>query len=208
MLNLFKYLFQGNGNLFRKKDGIMANSFRFLILRKKTSYQFKDDMKSADDWTGDHNAKHNMEDSVYLFMNEVIIFQSDRVQTVANMPGVRHTDTIIPCKFYIKWDVDRRAFKGNVHGIIGAQDQDGQFIDNDSVESIVGKDGSPIDWARWIFFHSTRRNDPAPAEPLTRFAWSAGCCIGTPEKQDELYSVGQEKGIFKGQLIPCELKEV
>jgi hypothetical protein len=130
------------------------------------------------------------------------------MQTVANMPGARHTDTIVPGRFYIRWDIDSRLFKGKIHGIVGAIDQDGQAIDESSVEAVPGKDGAPADWARWIFAHSTRKNHPAADGEFTRFAWSAGCFITTPAKQDELFIFGTEAGFTKGDHIPIELVEV
>jgi len=89
----------------------MVGKLRFRIERKISSYSFKADMKSADSWDGDQNAQRNMKDIGILFdgEKEVMRFQ---VQTVANMPGARHTDTIYPGHFFIKWDVPRRSFKG------------------------------------------------------------------------------------------------
>jgi len=171
------------------------------------SYNFKKNMKSKDSWDGDHNAQYNMEDDVLLLKDGVEVF-SCKAQTVANMPGCRHTDTIMPGSGSIKWDVPRRAFKGHVHGFVGFYDQDGQLIDDNSVEPIEGKDGSPKDWARWIFCHSTAKNDPAPDGEVTRFAWSAGCTITTPEKQAELFEVGSSLGFKAGDIIPCKLIEV
>ena len=102
--------------------------YRFEVTRLKTSYNFKDDMSAPDSWEGDHNAKRNMEDYGALYRDDVLLWHAP-MQTVANMPGVRHSDTIIPGQFFIKWDVPRRAFKGHIHGIVGAIDQDGQQID-------------------------------------------------------------------------------
>jgi hypothetical protein len=180
---------------------------RFLIKRKLTSYLYKKDLSSPDSWEGDHNAQHNMEDTVILLNGKREIF-SFPAQTVANMPGCRHTDTIVPGDFFIKWDVPRRQFKGHVHGIVGAYDYDGQRIDEDSVEKVPTKHGAPVDWARWIFGHSTAKNDPAPEGEFTRHAWSAGCVITTPEKQAELYNIGTKLGFKRGALIPCTLIEV
>jgi len=185
----------------------MVGNYRFVIERKKTSYQFKKNMTSPDSWDGNHNAQHNMEDTVRLYdgYHEVFRFLA---QTVANMPGCRHTDTIVPGNFFVKWDVPRRAFKGHIHGFVGAYDQDGQKIDGDSVERVVGKNGAPTDLARWIFGHSTAKNDPAPLGEFTRYAWSAGCTITTWQKQGELFEIGTRVGFKAGDLIPCELIEV
>ena len=180
--------------------------YRFEVTRLKTIYNFKADMTALDSWDGDHNAKHNMEDYGALYRGDVLLWHAP-MQTVANMPGVRHSDTIIPGQFFIKWDVPRRAFKGHIHGIVGALDQDGQQIDESSVETVPGKNGAPADWARWIFGHSTKKNDPAPESELTRFAWSAGCFITTPEKQDELFAVGTREGFTPGLRILCILSE-
>lgn len=160
-----------------------------------------------DSWDGDTNAQNNMRDHVVLTLDGKPIWEA-WVQTVANMPGVRHSDTIVPGKFFVRWDVDRRSFKGHVHGIVGAVDQDGQVVDENSVETIPGKNGAPADWARWIFLHSTRKIDPAPAGELTRFAWSAGCFIGSPGAQDSLYEIGTDAGLVKDDHIEIELVEV
>ncbi len=180
----------------------------FLVERKKSSYRFKADMTAPDSWEGDHNAQHNMEDHLSLQYMGHPIWEAWG-QTVANMPGARHTDTIIPGDFHIKWDlIDRRAFKGPIHGIVGATDQDGQTISEESVETVPGKDGAPTDWARWIFGHSTRKNAPAPDGELTRHAWSAGCFIVSPGAQDDLFDLGSKAGLQSGDLIPCKLVEV
>jgi hypothetical protein len=165
-------------------------------------------MAAADSWEGDHNAQNNLKDYAYLFSPSGICLWAARMQTVANMPGARHTDTIAAGKFSIIWDVERRAFKGHIHGISGAVDQDGQTVNKDSVEIIPGKDGAPTDWARWIFGHSTRKNDPAPDGELTRFAWSAGCFITTPSSQDALWLAGTKAGFCKGDEIEIVLTEI
>lgn len=182
--------------------------YKFRIERHKRSYQFKADLTAPDSWDGDHNAQNNMIDQAKLFGPDGTVIWSASMQTVANMPGVRHSDTIRPGRFSVIWDVERRAFKGHIHGIFGAVDQDGQFIDSDSVERVPTKDGAPADWARWIFGHSTRKNDPAPDGELTRYAWSAGCCITTPEGQDALWTAGVTAGFEKGDQIDAELVEV
>jgi hypothetical protein len=181
--------------------------YLFKVARVMRSYQFKKDMSQADSWDKDFNAQNNMLDDVFLYKNNDVIFWA-KAQTVANMPGARHTDTIIPGTFYIKWDVPRRSFKGHIHGIVGAYDQDGQRINEDSIETIIGKNGAPVDWTRWIAFHSTLKNDPAPMGEVTRYAWSAGCFIVTPERQESLWVLGQKEGFKTGDLIPCELYEV
>jgi len=185
----------------------MVGNHHFRVERKLSSYNFKADMTSPDSWDGDHNAKNNMRDVAILFDGgkEVLRFP---VQTVANMPGARHSDTVTPGIFSVIWNVPRRAFKGVVHGIIGAYDQDGQMIDANSVETVPGKNGAPTDFARWIFGHSTRKNDPAPNGEFTRYAWSAGCFITSPVAQDELYDTGIDCGFVRGDKIPCVLVEV
>jgi hypothetical protein len=183
-------------------------SYRFVVQRDRKSYQFKVDMNSPDSWDGDHNAQNNMIDRGILLNPDGKAVWYGAMQTVANMPGARHSDTIVPGEFLIVWDVDRRAFKGHIHGISGAFDQDGQSINADSVETVPGKDGAPADWARWIFGHSTRKNDPAPDGELTRYAWSAGCFITTPFGQDDLFRAGSAAGFKSGDEISCSLMEV
>ncbi len=185
-----------------------AAGYKFVVQRDKRSYQFKADLNAPDLWDDDHNAKNNMIDRAFLFDPQGKTIWSALMQTVANMPGVRHTDTIVPGRFSVIWDVEPRAFKGHIHGIFGAVDQDGQFIDSDSVERVATKDGAPTDWARWIFGHSTRKNAPAADGDLTRYAWSAGCFITSPESQDALWAAGVAAGFVKNDQIDIELIEV
>ena len=184
----------------------MVENLRILVERKKTSYQFKADMNSPDSWDGDHNAQHNMEDHVQLLDGDNPIWEA-WAQTVANCPGVDHRNTIAPGSFAVKWNVQRNLFKGHIHGIILALTQGGQFVDSDSIAPIPGEEGTSTD-ARWIFAHSTRKLDPAPVGELTRYAWSAGCTIVSPEAQDDLYEVGVKAGLVDGDEIPGTLVEV
>lgn len=185
----------------------MVGKHHFRIERKLSSYRFKDDMNSPDSWDGDHNAKHNCEDVAILYDGDHEVMRIP-VQTVANIPGGRHTDTIAPGRFAIKWDVPRRSFKGRVHGIVGAVDQDGQTVDEDSVQRVPGKNGAPVDFARWIAFHTDEKADPAPENTFTRYLWSAGCFITKKQFQQALWFYGVGAGFKTGDKIPCLLVEI
>ena len=178
----------------------------FVLYRKKISYKFKKDMKAPDSWDVGRNDQNNMLDTLILKDLHGIRWQT-LVQSVANIPGGRHTDTVMPGKGGIKWDVDPRSYQCKVHGIVDMLDMDGQRIDMNSVEPVVGRNGAPIDLARWLV-HDLQKVLPAPPMTLTRVAWSAGCFIGAPISMSNLYLVGTSLGIKKGEVIPLTVIEI
>ena len=106
----------------------------------------------------------------------------------------------------IEWDVEPRQHRGHVHGITLALDIEGQFIDGRSIEAIPGKDGQPIDLARWLV-HDTQKLNTGPAGEC-RAAWSAGCFITGPVQSNSLFETGVTRGFVRGDQIPGVLVEV
>ena len=184
----------------------MVGNHHFKVRRKRTSYQYLQAPSKGDSWNGDQNCQHNREDSISLFDGDVLVWECPTYQTVANMPGSRHQDTVAPGSFAIQWDVDPRQHRGHVHGIINASDTEGQCIDNRSVEPVAGKDGSPMDLTRWLW-HDDEKLNTEP-EGRCRAAWSAGCFITGKPESDELYAIGCARGFKPGDEIPVELIEV
>lgn len=174
------------------------------VYRKKVSYNYKINPNTPDSW--DNNSNNNMLDDFILYYNEALLFRA-KCQTIANIPGGRFLDTIAPGKFQIKCFVENRNYYGRIHGIINAYDLEGQFIDENSVERVKGKDGAPIDFSRWLV-HDTQKQKPKQPNDLTRFAWSAGCFISHPSDLDAFANILDAYKIEVGEVINGELVEV
>ena len=179
------------------------NDLFIRIIRKKISYQYKDDMNAKDDWYV--NDKNNMLDDFHFYVDEAIMF-SDKVQTVANIPGGRFLDTIVPGPFQLKCFVDSRSFYGRIHGIINTFDLDGQRIDENSIETVIGKNGAPISLTRWLM-HDNQKLRPNPPKELTRVAWSAGCFVHSMNNLEALNNIFDAYKIMPGDVINGELIE-
>jgi len=185
------------------------NELFIRIIRKKLSYQYKNDMNTKDDWYV--NDKNNMLDDFHFYVDEAVIF-SAKVQTVANIPNGRHTDTIIPGPFQIKCFIgegehaDPRNFYGRIHGIINTYDMDGQKISEGSTEPIPGKNGAPEDFTRWLV-HDLQKHKPNPPNIDTRVAWSAGCFIMSTYNLKALGDILDAYKIIPGDIIGGELME-
>lgn len=147
------------------------------VIRKTASYHYKRNSTKPDDWYNNDN--NNMLDTIILYVFDAELIRM-KAQTVANIPGGRFKDTIVPGKFQIEAFVENRNFYGRIHGIINAYDYDGQLINNKSIQPVIGKDGAPIDYKRWLC-HDTQKCKPKPPMDLTRVAWSSGCFITTPD---------------------------
>ncbi|MEI8095869.1 MAG: hypothetical protein WCG80_16790 [Spirochaetales bacterium] len=172
------------------------------VYRDSRSLDFKRLGKdSPDAW--DNNDKNNMLDVFQLWHNGRILHEC-KVQTVANIPGGRFLNTIAPGIFGIKLFVEPRAFRGRIHGIVNAVDLEGQRIDGRSVEPVPGKNGAPVDFARWLE-HDTQKHAPAAPGEVTRVAWSAGCIIHHPNDLELLGDIYDAYGLAPGTVIDAEL---
>jgi hypothetical protein len=173
------------------------------IARKRSSYDYKHDMKAKDDWLNNDN--NNMRDSLLLFYNEALLLKV-KCQSVSNIPGGRFTDTIKPGKFQLKCFVENRNFYGRIHGIINCYDLDGQFINSKSITPIVGENGAPANDLRTLL-HDTQSLKPKPPMTLTRAAWSASCIILFPSDLEALNKIFDSYKIISGDIINGEIVE-
>jgi hypothetical protein len=171
------------------------------IFRNKLSYQYKRFPNRPDDWNNNDN--NNTLDNFTLYYDEGRIFQA-KVQTVANIPGGRYFDTIAPGPFQIKCFVDPRLFYGRIHGICNAYDLDGQLINENSIETVVGDNGAPISLDRWLI-HDTQSKKPKPPMTLTRVAWSAGCFIMSPSNLKAFNDILDAYKVLSNEIINGEL---
>jgi hypothetical protein len=180
------------------------NELFIRIIRKQASYKYKFDMQKIDSW--ENNKANNSLDDFILFVDEARMFVS-KCQTIANIPFGRYMDTIAPGLFQIKCFVENRMKYGKIHGIINTFDLDGQKINEDSVEIVKGKDGAPIDLARWLI-HDWQSNKPKPEFYDTSVAWSAGCFV-MPDNNLEVLGtlLSGSYNIKPGDIINGELIE-
>ncbi len=172
--------------------------------RKKASYNYKRYPDKPDAWNNNDN--NNMLDYLVLFYNEALLYKA-KCQTVANLPGGRFNDTIVPGRFQIECFVENRNFYGKIHGIINAYDFDGQLINEDSIETVKGPNGAPVSYLRWLW-HDTQSLKPKPPMTLTRVAWSAGCFICTPSDLEGIGNLLEAYKVEPGEIIDAELIEV
>lgn len=187
----------------------MGSELFIKVIRYKKSYDYKRFPNKPDAW--DNNDTNNMLDDFLLYVEENIIFKA-KVQTVANIPNGRFLDTIAPGAFKMKCFIgegpngDPRNYYGKIHGITNCYDLDGQWIDNNSVEIVKGKNGAPIDLTRWLV-HDTQKCKPAAPMTLTRVAWSAGCFIMIPSNLMALATILDAYKIKPYDFINGELIE-
>jgi hypothetical protein len=178
------------------------NELFIRVVRKQDSYKYKFDMAKIDSW--ENNKANNSLDDFILFVDEARMFTS-KCQTVANIPFGRYTDTIVPGPFQIKCFVENRMKYGKIHGIINTYDLDGQKIDENSVETVKGKDGAPVDLMRWLI-HDWQSNKPKSANYDTSVAWSAGCFVMSDNNLETFGSLlSGSYGIKPGDIINGEL---
>lgn len=168
-----------------------------LVIRRRESYDYMRDPREPPAWgNNDHN---NMMDLYLLFVDGVEAMRC-LVQTVANHPEARFRDTIAPGQFGMRLFVEPRLFSGRIHGIVGARDLEGDWIDFSSVQ--------PNDLARWLE-HDTRKPKAKPTDAevteTTRVAWSAGCIVHHPNDLRRINEILTAAGATQGSVIPAEL---
>ena len=168
-----------------------------LIIRRRESYDYLRDPAAAPSWG--NNDKNNMLDAYLLFINGIETVRC-QVQTVANHPEARYENTIAPGQFGIRLLVETRLFSGRIHGIVGARDLEGDWVDYASIQLPY--------LARWLE-HDTRKLKKEPSDPdmteTTRVAWSAGCIIHKPADLENATDVLLRCGYKAGDVVPTEL---
>jgi hypothetical protein len=174
------------------------------VYRKKLSYKYKRYSTWPDSWT--NNDINNSLDDFILYYNEALLFKA-KCQSVANIPGGRFLDTLAPGKFQIKCFVENRNYYGRIHGIVNAYDLDGQLINENSIETIKGSNGAPIDFTRWLI-HDTQKQKPNPPDTLTRVAWSAGCLIMSQSDLEAFNEILDAYKVLPNELLNAEILEV
>jgi len=179
------------------------NDLFIRIIRKKISYNYKRYSDKPDAW--DNNDQNSSLDDFHLYVDEGILF-SDKVQTIANIPGGRFLDTIAPGQFQIKCFVPNRSFYGRIHGIINAYDLDGQRINENSIETVVGTNGAPMSFTRWLM-HDNQKLMPNLPNQMTRIAWSAGCFVHSKANLEAFNTILDSYKIMPNDVINGELIE-
>jgi hypothetical protein len=174
------------------------------VERKLASYNYKFNINKPDSW--DNNIANNMLDDFTFFVDEARMLWV-KCQSISNIPGGRFNDTIVPGPFQIKCFVDNRMKYGKIHGIINTYDLEGQRINENSVETIVGKNGAPIDLTRWLV-HDLQKNKPELPNVDTKVAWSAGCIIMSDVNLEVLGVLLDAYKVMPGDIIDGELVEV
>lgn len=167
------------------------------IFRKRSSLAFKRDSGAPNDWH--NNDGVNSQDVFELLDGDAVIF-SCPAQTVANaeglIDGVHEYDTLAPGKFQIRTFVEPRAFRCDVHGIVGALTLHGDLIGPDSC--------TPTNPSRWLIHDWKNHADP-PTD--TRVAWSAGCIVLPDACLETFNGFLRGHGLTHGDHIPAEIIE-
>lgn len=174
------------------------------IVRFPASYRVRKNPELPESW--ENNGANNSLDSFVLYAADGKVLLTCRAQTVVNIPGGRAGDTVAPGTFRVKLWVAPRGFWCEPHGIVGAKDIEGQDITEDSVQSLPGKDGAPVDFSRWLI-HDWQKQKPQPKGTLTRLAWSLGCFVVPVGCLAEMNRILKKEGYVPGDEIPCTLEE-
>jgi hypothetical protein len=198
MCRITRFLFNRPAIKDKKVDDLFVR-----VDRKKLSYEYKRYMSLDDSWS--NNDKNNMLDDFILFYNEALLFKA-KCQSIANIPNGRFLDTLAPGKFQIKCFVENRNYYGRIHGIVNAYDLDGQLINENSIETVKGKNGAPVDFTRWLI-HDMQKQKPNPPNILTRVAWSAGCLIMSPSDLEAFNEILDAYKVISGELLNAEIAE-
>ena len=168
----------------------------YRIIRRKLSYDYKYDSNLN---TFSNNIKNNMRDILKLIDIDTgnDLFICNQVQTVANHPKMKLSDTVKIGNFQVKHFVDKRAYINDVHGIINGTDINNQSIDNYSMQQdekrYIG---------RWLI-HDTF--DPKLQRETS--GYSGGCFIMKPDKLKQLNNILILAGIKKNDIIDGILEE-
>ena len=164
------------------------------VKRKKSSYQYKKDMKVKDSW--ENNKARNCEDSIELFDYESMLFTA-KCQTVSNIPGGRYVDTIAPGPFLVRCFVDPRQYKCRPHGLCQTADISGEWIDDDCTQV------TDLKKARFLI-----HDDRNFSGEITSACWSAGCFVLRKNDLIALNTILEAYNITNKDTIDGELVEV
>jgi hypothetical protein len=175
---------------------MFKKEFKFHVMRFKESYDYKYD-SSLNGYK--NNIKNNSLDSMSLYYNGMQVWYTDNVQTVSNHPLMKYSDTVAPGIFRIKCFLDPKSFHGDVHGIINAQDLNGQPIDKNSMQWDNGY------YIGRFLIHS--RYSKKKKRDLYN-GYSGGCFIPSTPAIEELNNIMRELGIKELDEIKCELQDI
>ena len=179
-----------------------------VIVRMKASLNYKLDPRKPDSW--ENNRANNSLDQFWLFNDHSTLFAC-KVQTFTNLPGCRPQDSIQPGSFKLRLFQDQRDFWCPVHGIIDTYDGDGQYINESSVVTILGKDGAPTSFDRYLM-HDWQKHKHNPDGTLnaqgidTSVAWSLGCFIPSTVEHARFNALLMTLGLKKDDVISGELR--
>ena len=175
---------------------------KFRVIRKKSSYDYKNVSTLNGDW--DNQKKNNSLDRLQLLEDTgEVIFESIS-QTIANLEtldaGIHFIDSIAPGSFSIRLFVEQRDVWCEPHGIIRAKTLAGDTIGDDSTTA--------TNKSRWLVHDWEKHRSTAPKGADTSVAWSAGCFVEPDAKLAELNTLLRARGYKPGDIIDGELVEV
>lgn len=178
---------------------------KLLIMRKKSSYDFKANPAEPDSFS--NNWKNNSQDDLILMENGHPVYQC-KCQSVANYcfgdmataDSVAHGDTVAPGEFTLRLFVPPRSFHGEIHAITQTKDIDGQWIGRDAMQTT--KNG--FQNGRWLIHDRWSQKIGGD----TNQAWSAGCFILASKDLEQLNAALRSLGLKAGDEIPGHVIEM
>ena len=171
---------------------------RFVLKRKKSSYDFRVNPKKPDSF--ENNWKNNRQDWLYIYDDNVEMYRA-RCQSVANYcfgdmataSTVAHGDTIAEGDFQVRCFADPRSFHGHVHEIIRTRDIDGEWIDHQAMQT--SENG--FQNGRWLIHTNYSKRYASD----TTYAWSAGCFIISSFDMDAFGVILNAYDVKPGDII-------
>jgi hypothetical protein len=172
------------------------------ILRHKKSYDFKvnPDYKLSGKLNHadfQNVIKNNMIDRIRWFYKKgttsYVLYDNERVQTVANYPGCDLTDTLKPGLFQLLLFVPKGNYLNSPHGYINCYDLGGDYINENSMSVDHGVvEGRHLDHGNAYLLNGQY------AYPT--HCWSKGCTVKEEKEQEflnkQLRTVGIDKDNF------------
>ena len=178
---------------------------KLLIMRKKSSYDFKADQSAPDSFA--NNWKNNSQDDLILMEDGHPVYQC-KCQSVANYcfgdmataDSVAHGDTVAPGEFTLRLFVPPRSFHGEIHAITQTKDIDGQWIGRDAMQTTDGG----FQNGRWLIHDRFSQKTGCD----TNQAWSAGCFILSSKDLAQLNDALRSLGLKPGDEIDGQVLEM